>query len=315
MDRSFTTGVLISLLCLLASSCARKSAEPPFTLRQVGPNAWAAVDNAAAAEPAGGNAGFVIGDEAVAVIDTFWSVDAAKRLLAEIRTRTKLPVKYVVNTHYHLDHVAGNGLFEDAGATILAHRNVRGWIRTENFTLLGKYLTPELKAVIEVLVAPTVVFDQGANLYLGSRRIQVRSFQGHTGGDSIVVIPDSRIIFAGDLFFRNMLPNLIDASTSAWIDTLASLLAEDGDRYTFVPGHGDVGRARDVAAFREYLITLRALVAEAEGQGKSGDALAEAALPALKAKYGQWEFSDYLAKENLRQTDAELTGKKRIPRN
>jgi glyoxylase-like metal-dependent hydrolase (beta-lactamase superfamily II) len=116
------------LLSLSSTSCAQRPAEPPFALKQIGPNAWAAIDNPRAAEPAGANAGFVIGDEAVAVIDTFWSVEASRQLLAEIRTRTKLPVRFVINTHYHLDHVAGNGIFADAGALIVAQHNVRGWI-------------------------------------------------------------------------------------------------------------------------------------------------------------------------------------------
>jgi glyoxylase-like metal-dependent hydrolase (beta-lactamase superfamily II) len=303
----------IVLLCIWSASCARRSGEPPFTLKQVGPTVWAAIDNAKATAPAAANAGFVIGDDAVAVIDTFWNADAATQLLADIHKLTKLPVKYLINTHYHLDHVAGNSVFTAAGAVVLAQRNVRGWIHTENLRLLGTQITPELKALTEAVVAPMVVYDQGVDLYLGSREIQVRSFLGHTGGDSIVLIPDAKIIFAGDLLWRNVLPNLIDASTQPWIDTLDTLLALNEPGYTFVPGHGDVGSARDIAAFRDYLITLRKLVAEAEAQGKSGDAVAESVMPALKNKYGHWEFSEYLAKENILQTDAELMGKKRIP--
>jgi len=304
----------IVLLCVSGVNCAQGSAEPPFTLKHIGPNVWAAIDNANATAPAAANAGFVIGDDAVTVIDTFWSVEAATQLLAAIHRQTKLPVKFVINTHYHLDHVAGNGIFADAGAVVLAQRKVRGWIHTENLRLLGTYLTPELKALTEAVVSPMVVYDQGVDLYLGAREIQVRSFPGHTDGDSIVLIPDARIVFAGDLFWRGMLPNLVDASTKPWIDTLDTLLAQNEPGYTFVPGHGDVGSGRDVAAFREYLMTLRTLVAQAEAQGKSGDALAETVMPTLRARYGHWDFIESLAKDNLLQTDAELSGKKRIPR-
>ena len=302
----------VVILCASCVSCARTPPEPPFTLMQVGPNVWAAIHNAKAAEPAWANAGFVIGDDGVAVIDTFGSATTATRLLSEIRTRTKLPVKFVVNTHYHLDHVGGNGVFADAGAMVVAQRHVRDWIHTENLRLLGPQITPEQKAVTEAFVAPTVGYDESMNLYLGSRRIQVRSLPGHTGGDSIVVIPDSKIVFGGDLLFHNMLPTLIDASTQAWIETLDLLLTQHADD-TFVPGHGEVGHRQDVAAFRDYLVMLRRLVNDAVAQGQAGDAVVAGVMPALKKKYGHMEFFDGIAKQNVLETDAELHGRKRIP--
>lgn len=291
---------------------AQDAAEPPFTLKQVGPNAWAAIDNPKAKARAGANAGFLIGDDAVAVVDTFVSSEAAKQLLLEIRKLTKLPVKYVINTHYHADHVAGNSVLADAGAVVLAQHNVRDWIHSENLKLLGKDPKPELKAFVEGLGRPMVVYDGAVDLYLGSREIHVRNFPGHTGGDSVVLVADAKTVFAGDLFWRNTLPNTIDASTEPWMNTL-DMLANANPEYAFVPGHGDVGNAQDVAAFREYLATLRKLVANAQAQGKSGSALAEAVMPALTEKYGHWEFFKVLAEPNIRETEAELSGKKRIP--
>jgi hypothetical protein len=80
-----------------------------------------------------------------------------------------------------------------------------------------------------------------------------------------------------------------------------------------VPGHGDVGNAQDVGAFRDYLVTLQKLVADARTQGKSGDAVTEIVLPALTAKYGTWDFFKFLAPRNILEMDAELSGKKRVP--
>lgn len=276
--------VPILTLSTLWASCAQRPLEPPFTLKQVGPNVWAATDNPKATNPAAANAGFVIGDDGVVVIDTFWTEDAAKQLLSEIQQHTKLPIKFVINTHYHIDHVAGNGVFAKTGATILAQRNVRGWIHSENLRLIGDFLTPALKAQTESLVEPGVDYDDGMHLYLGAREIQVRSLPGHTGGDSIVVIPDAKVAFLGDLFWRNMLPNLIDASTQPWVDTLDAIVAMNEPGYAFVPGHGDVGDVRDITAFREYLTTLRALVTEARAQGKAGDALAQSIVPKFETE-------------------------------
>lgn len=273
---------------------------------------WAAIDSRNPKGSAGSNAGFVIGDDGVAVIDTFVSADAAKQLLAEIRKLTPQPVRFVINTHYHADHVAGNGVFAKAGAVVLGHRNVRGWIHKENLKLLGPEPKPELKAFIEGLAPPTAGYEQAVDLYLGSREVRVRYFAGHTGGDSVVMIPDANAVFAGDLLWRNSLPNLIDASTQAWIDTLLALEKNEGGA-TFVPGHGDVSTMQHVAMFREYLTTLRKLVADARAQGKSGESLAGAVMPVIIEKYGQWDFFKYLAPLNVAQTDAELGGSKKIP--
>jgi len=294
-------------------SCAQRPPEPPFTLKQIGSNVWAAIDNSKATNPASANAGFVIGDDGVAVIDTFFNENAAKQLLAAIQLHTTQPVKYVVNTHYHIDHVVGNRVFANQGAAVVAQGNVRGWIHSENLRLIADFLTPELKALTESIAAPTVDYEDAANLHLGSRAIQVRSFPGHTGGDSVVIIPDAKVAFLGDLFWKNMLPTLIDASTGQWVETLDAIAAMNEPGYTFVPGHGDVGNAKDVAAFREYLTTLRALITDARAQGKTGDALAQWIVPKLKEKFGTWEFSEPLAKMNVLQTDAEIGGTKRVP--
>lgn len=307
-------------LCMAHVVGAQNAPEPPFTLKQVGANVWAAISNPKSQSPAGANTGFVIGDDGVAVIDTTMTLDAdgnfgtepARQLLAEIRKLTKLPVRFVINTHYHLDHTGANAVFVDAGAIVVAHHNVRGWVHSENVRLFGKDIKPQQKTFIEAIPPPTVTYDQTIDLHLGSRAIHVRSFPGHTGGDSVVFIPDAKVVFAGDLFWRDMLPNLVDASTMAWIDTLTTL-AKDEAGATFVSGHGDVGTAGDIGAFREYLTTLRRLVSEARARGQSGDALVDAVISALSDKYSRWDAFKYLARPNILETDAELSGKKRIP--
>ncbi|MGH9774863.1 MAG: MBL fold metallo-hydrolase [Candidatus Acidiferrales bacterium] len=285
--------------------------EPPmFTLHQVGPGVFAAID--IPQSRAGSNSGFIIGEDGVAVVDTFESADAARALLGEIRKQTKLPVRYVVNTHYHLDHVAGNGVFAEAGATIFAQRNVRDWIHTENLKFF-RNLQPEQKKLVEGLVAPQVVYNaDGVDLFLGARRISVRVLPGHTGGDSVVYVPDAHVVFCGDLFWRHTLPNLIDASTAVWIESDGKLLAA-GPQAVFVPGHGEVGNAADVAAFRDYLIFLRQSVQPAVAQSKSGDELVNSVLPVLKAKYGDWDFFPFFSRSNILQTADELAGKKKVP--
>ncbi len=95
-----------------------------------------------------------------------------------IRQIGSLPIRFVVNTHYHLDQVAGNEVFASAGAVVVAHRNVRAWLRTENLKFLGDAIKPEDKARVQALKLPDVVYDDHLELYLGKRLLQVRFLRG-----------------------------------------------------------------------------------------------------------------------------------------
>ena len=294
----------------LASGEEVAAAPSTITLHEVGRGVWAAV--AIPGKGAGSNAGFVIGDDGVAVVDTFQSAASAAELLVAIRARTPLPVRFVVNTHYHLDHVAGNGVFRKAGATIVAQRNVRAWERTENLKWWGASIPPDKKAWVESLVLPDLVYDDGVELCLGSRKLVVRSLPGHTGSDSIVEVPDAGVVFTGDLFWNHTLPNTTDADTSGWVVTADRLVADAPDA-TFVPGHGEVGRAADVRAFRGYLEDLRAAVAAARERGLEGDALVAAVRPELEPRYSGWAYYEHFVADDITQTAAELAGTKRLP--
>jgi glyoxylase-like metal-dependent hydrolase (beta-lactamase superfamily II) len=300
----------------LAVWAQEQAPSQPFTLKPVGRDMWAAIDLNG---HAGSNAGFVIGDDGVLVVDSFEYPQAAQALLAEIRKKTNLPIKFLVNTHYHIDHVSGNRVFADAGATVMAQRNVREWIHTENLKFFGgANAKPEQKAMVEGLFAPEVVYDSGVTVYLGSREVRVKAYPGHTGGDSVVFVRDDKgndVVFCGDVFWRHSLPNLIDATTASWVETLSSLMNPAPREGTvFVPGHGDVGNAEDVAAFRAYLVDLRAMVAGPLQAGKSGDELVAAVMPQLSEKYGQWGIFQHFAKRNILDVAAELRGDKVIPR-
>jgi len=286
------------------------AASGDFELQKIGDGVWAAIVNDEG--KAGGNAGFVIGDDGVVVIDTFQDPEPAAALLAGIRKITNLPIRFVVNTHYHLDHVNGNDVFAAAGAVIIAHRNARAWIRTENIKMIDPPVTPEKKARVQSIVLPNVVYDSSVDLYLGLRRVNVRYYPGHTGGDSVVWVPDAHVVFCGDLLWKDHIPNLIDASTSAWIKTLDAIQADYGES-TSVPGHGGIANVEDILIFRKYISDLRLAVSRETAKGKSGDSLVQAILPSLRSSYGKWGFFDELAGAGILQTADELSGTKRLP--
>ncbi|MGZ4779183.1 MAG: MBL fold metallo-hydrolase, partial [Thermoanaerobaculia bacterium] len=254
------SAILVAACLAAVPTHADDAPKPFFTLHDLGSGVWAAV--AVPGSGAGSNAGFIIGDDGVVVVDTFQSAAAAAQLLSAIRERTALPIRFVVNTHYHLDHVAGNGVFHDAGAQIVAQRNVRAWERTENLKFFGANPAADKKAWVESLVLPDLVYDDSIDLFLGSRRLVVRFMRGHTGGDSVVAVPEAGVVFTGDLFWNQTLPNTIDADTALWVTT-DERLASEYPQASFVPGHGEVGKSQDVKAFREYLQSLRQDVAAA----------------------------------------------------
>jgi cyclase len=289
---------------------SQEKSSPDFTVKKVGEGVYAAISPDRS--KSGSNAGFIVGGNGVLGVDSFVAAGPARDLLAEVRKVTSVPVRFLVNTHYHLDHTGGNAAFAESGATIVAQRNLRGWERTENLKFFGANPKPEDKTRVESLVLPDMVYSDAMDIYLGPRLVQVRYMLGHTGGDSVVIVPDANVVFGGDLIWQKHLPNLIDATTDAWIKTLDQLLAEHPTA-TFISGHGDVATPQDVRDFRDYLATLRELVGKAQAAGKQGQELVDTVLPQLKEKYGSWGFFEGFAPRNIAQTAAELKGEKKVP--
>jgi glyoxylase-like metal-dependent hydrolase (beta-lactamase superfamily II) len=309
--------LIVAIACLAASSAAASAQAPsparlPFLLKQVGPGVYAAIDGPD--HKAGSNAGFIIGDDGVLVVDSFIDVEAARALVAEIHRLTQKPIRYVVNTHYHLDHTGGDQSLRESGAIIIAHRNVRGWVRTNNLNLLGDRITPELKARIAALPLPDVVTDKDLIVWLGSRKVVVRTVLGHTGGDLTIFIPDAQVLFTGDMLWRKIPPNLIDGSVKEWSATDGDFVAMPNAAHViYIPGHGDVANVRDVRDFRAYLGDLRRLVVEGRKAGLKDDALVQVVEAKLKAAHPDWTISDRAAAAEVRYMGQELDGKKKRP--
>ena len=302
----------VAALVALGGTAQAESAPLPFVLKQVGPGVYAAIDGPE--HKAGSNAGFVIGDDGVLVVDAFFNTDAAKALVGEIHRLTPKPIRYLVNTHYHLDHTGGDQVLRHAGAIIIAHRNERGWVRTYNVNLFGDRITPELRARIAAVPLPDLTTDKELTVWLGSRKVVVRTVLGHTGGDLTISVPDAKVLFTGDMLWRKIPPNLIDGSVEEWLATDADFAAmPDAAQITYVPGHGDVAKVKDVEDFRSYLLDLRRLVAEGRNAGLKDEALAAEVTPKLKALHPDWTISDRAAAAEVRYMDQELAGTKRRP--
>ena len=286
---------------------------PPFVLTMIGPGVYAAINQPGSY--AGSNAGFIVGDDGVVVVDAFSNPDVARYFLGEIRKITPKPIRFLINTHYHGDHVVGDAVFHDAGAVIVAHRNVRGWIHAENIRLFGgDKLKPETRAQIEAVPTPDLVTSQPLTIWLGARRVEVLPRAGHTGGDLAVSVPDAHVLFGGDLLWRRISPTIVDSNVRVAIGELAAFRRmPDSAVTTFVPGHGELMRVGDVAEYQAHLADLAAATADVRKAGLKGEDEVEAVKAILKPRYGDWRGFDRSTAFEVQAMDEELAGTKRVP--
>ena len=315
---------------------AAPKAEDDFQLVQVADGVYAAI--AKSGGLASGNAGFVIGQDGVLIFDTFLTPAAVEELIAEIEKLTNKPIKYAVNSHYHLDHTGGNQVLVARGVPVIAHDNVLQWQTVKNKRFLpapeelqkrkadaAKQLaeTPEdqkdrcaqlerqirrLDAMLMIkLTNPTKTFSSGTmSLKLGKREVILATLPGHTGGDVFAYVPDANVVFMGDLGWSKTLPNLVDATVNDWIPTLDSILKKY-QAAKYVPGHGNVATAADIKDFRDYLDDLRARVKQGIANGLTVDqAKQQLTLP---EKYKSFAFQN-LAVPNVEDMYKELKGTK-----
>jgi len=228
-------------------------------------------------EGGGGNIGVVADDAGLFMIDAMFEGTAGA-----VREAVKsLPgggrVRVLVDTHWHADHTDGNKAF-GSGAAIIAHENVRALLARDQ-TLMGG-VTKALPAA----ALPDITFADKVTAYAGGQEIRLVHFpHAHTDGDTVAFFDGLKVVHMGDMFFNGMFPFLDVANggdIESWVRDLDAILAGLPAGVKIIPGHGPLGGAAELKAFRNMLAESADFVRGMMKAGKTLDEIKAAAVPA-----------------------------------
>lgn len=291
-----------------AETAARGASPHPF-VDEIAPGVYAHRGEIAVAsqQNAGdhANMGFIVGQDAVAVVDTGGSAKVGAHLHEAVRAVTDLPIRYVINTHMHPDHVLGNAPFEAEGTRFVGHHKIARGLAARAERYLAVYeqdLGPEAFAGTKVVI-PTQFIEAPTTLDLGGREIELTPHPtAHTDNDLTVRDSQTGTVFLGDLVFAEHIPT-IDGSILGWMAVLDTLAAEPAERV--VPGHGPSSMAWPEAAkpIRHYLELITDEIRKMIADNRT---LSEATQSVGHSEKDAWELFDAYHGRNVSAAFAEL---------
>lgn len=218
-------------------------------------------------EGSGGNIGVIVGDDGVLIVDDQFA-PLTNKIEAAITDLTKLPVTFVVNSHFHYDHTDGNENFGRAGAFIVAQDNARRRMESTQVLASGR----EQEAYDDVGL-PKITFFDSMRFYFNDEPIElIHTGPGHTDGDAQVYFLESNVIHTGDMFVRYVLP-FIDqnngGSLDGMIEATDKLAGIINNETIIIPGHGQLSNRGDLLNYRNMLVTIRGNLTRAKVQALS----------------------------------------------
>ena len=300
-------------LWLASALCCAAAPQSQLQPQKVAEGVWFVQGEAALGSAANrnfiSNAGFVITDDGVVVIDSLGSPTLGKELLESIRRLTTQPIRYVIVTHYHADHVYGLQAFKAIGATILAHPEGREYLNSDTaqrrLEASRQDIFPWIDENTRLVSADRWLDAADTSLRVGSFDFVIRHVgPAHTPEDLIVFVPKLGVLFAGDLVFRGRIPFVGQADSQNWIASLGRLI--ELHPKVIVPGHGPASEVplADLELTRNYLVYLRKSMREAaENLEPFEDAYAKAdwsrfeGLPLFRAANRMNAYNTYLLME------------------
>lgn len=256
-------------------------------IEEVAPKVYAYIQ--AYGETGVSNAGLIVNREGAMAVDALMVPSMVRRFLAGIKKVTKKPVRRLINTHHHVDHVGGNWFFRSA--EIVSHTYCREEMERTGLPapvyqqLIPRFAQefPKLK-----LALPTATFEEQVNFHDGDRTVELRHLgPAHTFGDALVYLPREKVLFAGDLAFYYVTPLAFQGHVGQWIKVADRILKMDVE--VIVPGHGPVGGKKELKEMRSYLALLRR---EAKKRFDAGMKEEEAARDIKLGVYVRWREAE-----------------------
>jgi len=203
------------------------------------------------------NAGLVVGGDEALAVDSLMVPRMTRAFRRAIRRVTQARVRYLVNTHFHVDHVGGNQFFQEA--TIISHVNCRRELLEFGLPidLLSQLMPRYAQGFRQIhLVPASITYEDKMILYVGDKEVHLLYLgRAHTQGDTLVYLPKEKVLFAGDVAFFYVTPGPYHCHVSGWIRVAD--LAQQLDVEAIVPGHGPVGDKKLLREMREYLAIVR----------------------------------------------------------
>jgi len=242
------------------------------------------------------NIGFVIGRDAVAVIDSGGSYAVGRALREAIRLHTALPVRYVINTHVHSDHIFGNAAFAEDQPEYIGHHQLPRAInlRAERYLVNIKNLLGDAASGSR-LVPPSKLVDSMLTLDLGGRKLTLRAWPvAHTDNDLTVMDERSGTLWMGDLLFSERTPS-IDGDIHGWLSVIQDLTSMPAQ--LVIPGHGAVTTDKNRALEKQRLY-LQTLLDDLRRGIKEGRPMTESMDAAARSEHGKWVLFDAVNPRN-----------------